>query len=85
MLLPGGSAIVGPDGHWLAGPAGDEETIVYGDLDASLLAGEYQALDSAGRYNPPEIFELTVDTSRRPGVVWDAGQSRRGADAPPAA
>ena len=75
VLLPGGSGIVGPDGHWLAGPAGDEETIVYGDLDLSLLPGEYQALDSAGHYNRPDIFQLTVDTRPRAGVVWDPGES----------
>lgn len=71
VLLPGGSGIVGPDGHWLAGPAGNEETIVYGDLDLSLLPGEYQALDSAGHYNRPDIFKLTVDTTARDGVVWN--------------
>jgi nitrilase len=73
VLLPGGSGIIGPDGHWLAGPAGDEETIVYADLDLGRLAGEYQALDSAGHYNRPDIFRLTVDTSPRPGVAWRAG------------
>ncbi len=73
VLLPGGSGIVGPDGHWIAGPAGDEETIVYGDLDLSLLPGEYQALDSAGHYNRPDVFELTVDTRPRRGLRWDAG------------
>jgi predicted amidohydrolase len=70
VLLPGGSGIIGPDGRWIAGPAGDEETIVLGDLDLSLLAGEYQALDSAGHYNRPDIFRLSVDTRARPGIVW---------------
>jgi len=48
VLLPGGSAS-SAGRHWIAGPVGDEETIVLADLDPSLLAGEYQALDSAGR------------------------------------
>lgn len=70
VLLPGGSGIIGPDASWIAGPAGDEETIVYGDIDLELIGGEFQALDSAGHYNRPDIFSLSVDTRSRPQVVW---------------
>lgn len=83
VLLPGGSGIVGPDGQWLAGPAGDEETIVYADLDLSSLPGEYQALDSAGHYNRPDIFQLTVDTRPRHGVRWDGDAAATRDGAPP--
>ncbi len=51
VLLPGGSGMVGPDGQWIAGPAGDGQTIVLGDPDLSLLPGDYQALDSDGHDN----------------------------------
>jgi len=74
VLLPGGSGIIAPDGGWIAGPARpDEETIVYGELDLSRLGGERQALDAAGHYNRPDVFELRIDDRPRPGVVWGAG------------
>src|SRR5581483_10572412 len=42
-LLLGGSGIIGPDGAWVAGPAGGGETIVYGEIDLGRIAGEQQA------------------------------------------
>ena len=70
VILPGGSGIIGPDGSWVAGPAGDEETIVYGDCDLDRIGGEFQALDAAGHYNRPDIFQLTVDVRPRVPVSW---------------
>ena len=70
VLLPGGSGIIGPDASWIAGPAGNEETIVYAEIDLDRIGGEFQALDAAGHYNRPDIFQLTVDTRPRQQVVW---------------
>lgn len=70
VLLPGGSGIVGPDAAWIAGPVAGREAIVYGDMDLSRIAGEFQALDAAGHYNRPDVFRLTVDTRPKPQVVW---------------
>ena len=69
-LLPGGSGIIGPDGQSMAGPAGDEGRSPTATSILSRLPGEYQALDSAGHYNRPDIFALTVDTRARPAVAW---------------
>jgi predicted amidohydrolase len=70
VVLSGGSGIIGPDGEWIAGPAGDEETIVYGEMDLARIGEEFQALDSAGHYNRPDVFQLTVDARPREQVVW---------------
>ena len=69
-LLPGGSGIIGPDGAWIAGPVAGREEIVYGEIDLGRIAEEQQALDSAGHYNRPDVFSLTVDERPRRQVSW---------------
>ncbi len=56
----GGSAILGPDGAYLAGPLYGEEGILYAELDPQRLYEERQRFDAAGHYNRPELlrFEL---------------------------
>src|SRR4051794_41060238 len=56
----GGSAILAPDGSYLAGPLYDEERILYADLDPQRLAEERQRFDPAGHYHRPDILELQV-------------------------
>jgi nitrilase len=56
----GGSAILGPDGGYLAGPLYDEEGILYADLDPSRLWEERQRFDAAGHYHRPDVLQLTV-------------------------
>ena len=70
VLLPGGSGIIGPDASWIAGPAGNEETIVYGDMDLDQIPREFGSLDAAGHYNRPDIFQLTVDARPRRQILW---------------
>ena len=68
MILPGGSAIIGPDGGYVSGPAGEEATIVYGEIDVGRIVEEQLALDSAGHYNRPDLFALEVRTGRQDPV-----------------
>jgi nitrilase len=63
VLGRGGSAILGPDGGYLAGPLYDEEGILYANLDPSRLAEERQRFDPAGHYHRPDVFTLTVSPS----------------------
>src|SRR3954465_14656119 len=49
----GGSAILAPDGSYLAGPVYDEETILYADLDPQRIAAERQRFGDAGRHHRP--------------------------------
>jgi nitrilase len=56
----GGSAILGPDGAYLAGPLYDEEGILYADLEPWRLHAERQCFDPAGHYHRPDILGLSV-------------------------
>ena len=63
----GGSAILGPDGVYLAGPLWDEERILYAELDPERLAEERQRFDPVGHYHRPDVLRLDVTrpTSRK--------------------
>jgi nitrilase len=61
----GGSAILAPDGSYLAGPVYDEEQILYADLDPSVLLAERQRFDPAGHYHRPDLLRLGVSQAAR--------------------
>jgi nitrilase len=69
----GGSAILAPDGSYLAGPVYDEEATLYAELDPSMLLAERQRFDPVGHYSRPDILGLTrpaddATMSRRPSA-----------------
>lgn len=64
FVLRGGSAIVGPDGAYLAGPVYDEPCVRTAELDLSRVREEAMSLDVAGHYSRPDCLTLTVTRSR---------------------
>jgi predicted amidohydrolase len=74
-VLMGGSAIIGPDGKILAGPAGADETLLVADLDLDDVRRELLSLDTGGHYARPDLFELSIDR-RRPGPTTRKVKSR---------
>jgi len=60
LLGRGGSAIVAPDGSYLAGPAWDDEAILFAELDPERLYEERQRFDPAGHYHRPDVLQLRV-------------------------
>jgi nitrilase len=60
----GGSAILAPDGSYLAGPLYDEEGILYAELDPAVLDQERQRFDPAGHYHRPDVLSLRVRVKR---------------------
>lgn len=71
LIQRGGSAVIGPDGAYLATPLFDAPGIVTADLDTSRLAEERMALDTSGHYSRPDVFELSVDTRPKTGIRFD--------------
>ncbi len=58
LMGRGGSAILGPDGAYLAGPLWDEEGILIAELDPQRLYEERQRFDPAGHYHRPDVLRL---------------------------
>jgi nitrilase len=61
----GDTAIVGPDGKFLAGPVRSKEEILYAEIDPRQMSGPKWMLDVAGHYARPDVFELIVHTDVR--------------------
>jgi len=65
FVLRGGSAIIGPNGAYVAGPVFDEPCILTAELDLDLVREELMSLDVAGHYSRPDCLELRVTRTRR--------------------
>ncbi len=60
LLLRGGSAIIGADGKYVAGPLGAEEQLLVADLDLTQIDRESMTLDVTGHYSRPDLFDFAV-------------------------
>jgi nitrilase len=76
----GDSAVVSPDGKFVAGPLNAEEGILYAELDPRQMRGSKWNLDVAGHYARPDVFRLTVSKEDRPmiAVAQTSGQELLG-------
>jgi nitrilase len=84
-LNPGGTVIVDPDGKIVAGPAMEEETILYADVRPDQLVGPRWQIDVAGNYARPDVFELRVHRRPTPVLhVVDHSEEPQASDEPPA-
>ena len=70
-VLRGGSAIIGPDGSYLAGPVFDAPAIIVADLELDRVREERMTLDVTGHYSRPELLELRVTRTGRRAVTAD--------------
>lgn len=66
----GDTAIVDPDGKFIAGPVREKEEIVYADLSTEAMRGPKWKLDVAGHYARPDVFRLIVDKTPRKMLEW---------------
>lgn len=64
----GDSAIVNPDGEFIAGPVRMKEEILYAEVDPQMMRGPKWMLDVAGHYARPDVFELIVHREAHPMI-----------------
>ena len=64
----GDSAIVNPDGEFIAGPVRMKEEILYAEVDPAQMRGPKWMLDVAGHYARPDVFELIVHRKSYPMI-----------------
>jgi predicted amidohydrolase len=65
LVMRGGSAIIGPDGQYLAGPVYDEPVILRAELPLDRIREEGMALDVAGHYARRDCFSFEVGGTAR--------------------
>ncbi len=65
LMIAGGSAIIGPNGRYLAGPVFDEETIVVADCDLGEITRESFVLDVSGHYARRDVFDFSIRSRAR--------------------
>ncbi|WP_396277173.1 carbon-nitrogen hydrolase family protein [Glutamicibacter creatinolyticus] len=62
----GGAAIFGPDASQLTQPLQPtEEGIVYADLDMQVIELANYLTDPAGHYSRPDVYNLSINTTKR--------------------
>jgi len=66
--MNGGSAIVGPDGQYLAEPVFGEETIVLAEIDLDAITRTKVWFDGSGHYSRPDVFQMRWDRRPKPPV-----------------
>ena len=64
-VLRGGSAIIGPDGRYVAEPVFEQPSLIICDLDLARVSEERMSLDVSGHYHRPELLRLDVVRSTR--------------------
>lgn len=72
----GGSAIIGPNGKYLAGPVYDREEILYAEIDLEMAIREKHSRDVAGHYARPDVLQLSINLRPKPVMITSAGDAR---------
>ena len=68
VLANGGSCVAGPDGEWLAPPAGAGEQLVVTTIDHRRVLEERQNFDPCGHYARADVTRLKVNRKRQTAV-----------------
>lgn len=64
-VMRGGSAIIAPDGSYVAGPVFEQSTLLVADIDLDDVRREQMTLDVSGHYSRPDCLTFDVHRERR--------------------
>ena len=72
-VLPcdGDSAIIGPNGEYLAGPVLNEEVILTAKANTGTVMFQKMIADHAGHYSRPDIFQFRVNRRPKPSGPFE--------------
>lgn len=70
VLMRGGAMIANPLGEILAGPEYDRECILTADIDLKEIPRGKYDFDVVGHYARPDVFQLHVNETPKPPVVF---------------
>lgn len=63
-MANGGSSIVDPYGNYIVEPVYNEEKLIIGELDGSLIKGAKNMFDLLGHYSRPDLVQLVYNDQR---------------------
>lgn len=67
LILDGGSAVIGPNGRYVAGPVFDAEAIVLARINLNRIREESLTLDVTGHYSRPDLFDFRTRSENGTG------------------
>ena len=70
LIQSGGSAIIGPDAGYLAGPVFEEPSILYAEIQPRRITEGHLVIDTSGHYARPDVFHLEVNVRPRSDVTF---------------
>ena len=70
-MTRGGSCVVNPLGEYIVEPVFGKETMIYTELDLTLIAKAQFDFDPVGHYARPDIFTLHVNQEAQKSVKWN--------------
>ena len=70
FILTGGSAVIGPDSRYVAGPVFDQPDVIIAEIDPGRISEGHLVLDTQGHYARPDVFHLEVDDRPQTNVTF---------------
>ncbi len=74
LVLNGGSAVIGPDSAYLAGPVFDRSDIIVAEIEPQRITEGHLAIDTSGHYSRPDVFRLEVNAQPQLGVSFTSAK-----------